>query len=293
MPSQEFSIVTPSYRQFEWLKLNSASVQDQEGVTLEHIIQDAGTGPDLEAWAQTRPRTKLIVERDDGMFDAINRGWRKAKGELIAQLNCDEQYLPGALRAVVEFFDAHPHVDVVYAASLIMSGSGELRTYWKAIPLTALGVAAGGISNPTASIFFRRTLLEEGFFFQPRWRCVGDAEWSRAVLAAGKRAAILNTSTSIYAVTGKNLSTTTASAIEIAEWESTSPAWVRALKWPARIGNAIQRKILEPPRRQLDSVAYFLPGHPEARHTAKNVVLSTRWPLDLYADEPPEPHRDA
>jgi len=227
------------------------------------------------------------------MFDAINRGWRKARGSLISQLNCDEQYLPGSLSRVTAFFEANPKVDVAYAASLIMDSGGSLRTYWKAIPLSATGVAAGGISNPTASIFFRRRLLDEGFFFDPRWRCVGDAEWSRAILAAGKKTAVIPFPTSIYAVTGKNLSTTTASAIEIAEWEATSPLWIRLLKFPARMGNAFQRKVLEPPTRRLDSLAYYLPGRPEARHTVKNVVLSTRWPLDLYSNTPPQPHRNA
>lgn len=288
-----FSVVTPSYRQFEWLKLNSASVLDQQGVEVEHIIQDAGTGSELEKWAEKLPKTFLHVEKDDGMFDAINRGWRKVKGSLISQLNCDEQYLPGALARVADFFGKNPEIDVAYAASLIMDFQGNLRTYWKAIRLTAIGVAAGGISNPTASIFFRRKLLEEGFYFDPRWRCVGDAEWSRAVLGAGKNAAVLPFPTSIYAVTGKNLSTTDASAIEIAEWEATSPAWIRALKWPARLGNAFQRKVLEPSTRKLPSVAYYLPGRPETRHVVENVVLSTRWPLDLYSGTPPQPHRDA
>lgn len=288
-----FSVVTPSFRQFEWLKLNSASVLDQEEVDLEHIIQDAGTGTELESWGKTLPRTRLCVEKDNGMFDAINRGWRKARGSLISQLNCDEQYLPGSLSRVTAFFEANPKVDVAYAASLIMDRVGNLRTYWKAIPLTATGVAAAGISNPTASIFFRRKLLEEGFFFDPRWRCVGDAEWSRSVLAAGKRTATLPFPTSVYAVTGRNLSTTTASAKEIAEWEATSPTWVRLLKFPARVGNAIQRKVFEPSSRHLDSVSYYLPGKPTARHAVRNIVLSTRWPLDLYSDIPPEPHRNA
>src|SRR5262245_9541807 len=109
----KFSICTPSFRQFEWLKLCSASVQDQEMVEVEHIIQDAGTEPALESWAAGLSRTRLYVEEDAGMFDAINRGWRRATGDYVAQLNCDEQYLPGALRMVGNFFERHPGVDVI------------------------------------------------------------------------------------------------------------------------------------------------------------------------------------
>lgn len=103
-----FSVVTPSFRQLSWLRLNSASVQDQEGIDLEHIIQDAGSGDELRNWAASRPRTSLFVDKDSGMFDAINRGWRQAKGDIVAQLNCDEQYLPGALLAVARFLKTIP-----------------------------------------------------------------------------------------------------------------------------------------------------------------------------------------
>ena len=45
----QFSIITPSFRQLDWLKLCAASIADQTGATVEHIVQDAGTGPELEA----------------------------------------------------------------------------------------------------------------------------------------------------------------------------------------------------------------------------------------------------
>ena len=45
------------------------------------------------------------------MYDAVNRGMRKARGEIIAYINCDEQYLPGALKAVEEFFARNPEVE--------------------------------------------------------------------------------------------------------------------------------------------------------------------------------------
>ena len=64
----------------DWLKLCAASIADQQGVTFEHIVQDAGTGPELEAWAAGRPFLKLYVEKDAGMYDAVNRGLERAIG---------------------------------------------------------------------------------------------------------------------------------------------------------------------------------------------------------------------
>jgi len=66
------SIVTPSFRQLPWLKLCAASISDQAGVEFEHIVQDAGSGPELEAWAATQPQLRLVTEKDQGMYDAVN-----------------------------------------------------------------------------------------------------------------------------------------------------------------------------------------------------------------------------
>jgi len=95
------SVITPSYRNSERLKLCVASVADQEGVEVEHIVQDAGSDDGTLDWLLADRRVKACVEKDEGMYDAINRGLRKATGEIFAYLNCDEQYLPGALKLFV------------------------------------------------------------------------------------------------------------------------------------------------------------------------------------------------
>src|SRR4051794_13000425 len=65
--AMRFSIVTPSFRQLAWLKRAVRSVADQQGVEVEHIIQDAGTGPELEEWVRTHSSARLFVEKDNGM----------------------------------------------------------------------------------------------------------------------------------------------------------------------------------------------------------------------------------
>src|SRR3954471_24052752 len=109
----QFSIVTPSFRQLGWLKRCVRSIGDQQGVEVEHIIQDAGTGPELDAWVTKHSKAQLHVEKDSGMYDAINRGLSRASGDILAFLNCDEQYLPGTLEAVGKVFEAHPEIDFV------------------------------------------------------------------------------------------------------------------------------------------------------------------------------------
>src|SRR5688572_24196636 len=96
----DFSIITPSFRSSKWLQLCIPSVGDQQGVSLEHIVQDAGSDDGTLDWLPTDQRVQAYVEKDAGMYDAVNRGLRRAQGDFLAYINCDEQYLPGALQAV-------------------------------------------------------------------------------------------------------------------------------------------------------------------------------------------------
>src|ERR1022692_389503 len=111
------SIVTPSFNQIEWLRLAVASVADQDGVDYEHIIQDGGTdgvAKVLESeFGNLGRRLRVFVEKDEGMYDAVNRGLSRARGDICAYLNCDEQYLPGALSHVVSVFQRNPQMDVL------------------------------------------------------------------------------------------------------------------------------------------------------------------------------------
>src|SRR6478672_1877554 len=84
-----FSVITPSFRSSDWLKLCIASVADQS-VGHEHIVQDAGSDDGTLDWLPRDPRAKVFVEKDQGMYDAINRGLRRASGDILAYLNRDE-----------------------------------------------------------------------------------------------------------------------------------------------------------------------------------------------------------
>src|SRR5271169_5435610 len=114
-----FSVVTPSFRQSQWLKLCVASVADQ-GVEVEHIVQDSCSDDGTLDWLLTDPRVKAYAEKDAGMYDAVNRGLRRASGQILSYLNCDEQYLPGTLQEVENYFDHHPDVEMLFGDALVV-----------------------------------------------------------------------------------------------------------------------------------------------------------------------------
>src|SRR5438067_2341146 len=118
------SIVTPSFRSSAWLKLCIASVADQAGVQVEHIVQGSQSDDGTLDWLPRETRVKAFIEKDSGMYDAVNRGFRRAQGEILAYLNCDEQYLPGALSSVADFFSRHPDVDVAFGNVVVVNAKG-------------------------------------------------------------------------------------------------------------------------------------------------------------------------
>ena len=82
------SIVTPSFRNSRWLELCIASVADQNAMQ-EHIVQDSCSDDGTQDWLPRDPRVKAYIEKDKGMYDAVNRGLRRATGDILAYINCD------------------------------------------------------------------------------------------------------------------------------------------------------------------------------------------------------------
>lgn len=228
-----FSIVTPSYRQLSWLKLCAASVADQEGVQLEHLVQDGGSGSETERWAEARsaafPGLKFVTGNDAGMYDAINRGLARAGGEFCAYLNCDEQYLPGALRRVHACFEAQPDVDVLFADAHVVDAGGQyLCTRRALLPQRIHTRVSNNLAILSCAMFFRRTILErDGLRFDPGSRAAGDALWILSLLERGVRMGLCGFATSVFTDTGENLGFSAAALAENRRLFDSAPGWAR------------------------------------------------------------------
>jgi glycosyltransferase involved in cell wall biosynthesis len=227
----QFSIITPSFRNSEWLKLCVASVADQAGVTLEHIVQDAGSDDGTLDWLSQDSRVTAYVEKDAGMYDAVNRGLRRAKGDILAYLNCDEQYLPGALRAVLDFFHNHPTIDVAFADTVVINATGEFIACRKAVRPLKHHVWACHLPTFTCATFFRRSLIDKHqLYFDTRWRDVGDADWVLRLLGLKIQTGILRYYTSAFTQTGDNMNFKPNALREKKELHRSAPAWMRTGK---------------------------------------------------------------
>jgi glycosyltransferase involved in cell wall biosynthesis len=225
-----FSVVTPSFRSSQWLRLCIASVADQ-GVEVEQIVQDAGSDDGTLDWLPKDPRVKAFVEKDQGMYDAINRGFRKSSGEILAWLNCDEQYLPGALKAVAEFFARHPDTDVVFGDVIMVDSKGDYLCHRKMqVPLKYHTWTCHLSTLSCATFFRRRVFFEYGYQFDPKLRDVADGVWMLQLLERHTKMAALGAFTSVFTQTGVNMSAAPNARREARELNQSAPVWARRLK---------------------------------------------------------------
>jgi glycosyltransferase involved in cell wall biosynthesis len=237
------SIITPSFRSSNWLKLCIASVADQE-VEHEQIVQDAGSDDGTLDWLPKERRVKAFVEKDNGMYDAINRGLRRASGDLVAYLNCDEQYLPGVLARVASFFDRHPHLEVVFGDVIMVDEKGNYLYHRKMQTPLKYHTWTCHLSTLSCATFFRRRIVTDyGLEFDPRLRDVGDGEWMVRLLNRGASMAALGFFTSAFTITGANMSAGPNARLENRRLYQSAPAWARIFK-PLFIAQHRVRRLL-------------------------------------------------
>ena len=196
----DFTIVTPSLGQLEYLECCIASVADQQGISIEHIVQDAGTtgfGDFAETLAKRWPdrpnyRRVMISEPDSGMYDAINKGLKKGTGRICAYLNCDEQYLVEALAKVLDEFRKKPETDILYGGFLVVDEKGELVTAQRPVKMFWQHLATSHLPNFTCATFFRREMMErEKAYFDAQYRACADAAWTIERLKRGTKMGVM------------------------------------------------------------------------------------------------------
>jgi glycosyltransferase involved in cell wall biosynthesis len=232
--SPKFSILTPSFNSIAYLKRCCASVADQEGVSVEHIVVDGASTDGTVDWIKSLPGMRFLSEPDQGMYDAVNKGLRLAKGDVIAYLNCDEQYLPGTLQFVDQYFAAHPEVDVAFGDALLIRPDGSLLAFRKGYRPVWWFIQAGHLYVLSCTMFFRRRLIERGFSFNSTLRDVADADFVIRILRSGARGRHLHRYLAAFTVTGKNMSAGSNALRERKALLASAPGWIRGLHGPIR-----------------------------------------------------------
>ena len=201
----KFSIVTPNYNYGRFLKKALESVFDQtegEGAPLiEHIVIDGGSTDDsvpiLERWdsfvrgtaaaKESRYSFSFISEPDNGQTDAINKGLRRATGDIVAWLNADEWYLPGKLALVAAALAKHPDADFLYGEPLFVDKDGRPIRVRYAHRFSKFVLYGCCCYIASCASFWRRRILDDGFYLDPSYKVIMDGEYYCRISKAGYR----------------------------------------------------------------------------------------------------------
>ncbi|MEI7646100.1 MAG: glycosyltransferase family 2 protein [Chloroflexales bacterium] len=155
------SVVTPSYNQGRYLRATIESVLGQGYPNLEYLVIDGGSSDEslgiLESYAD-EPRLRWLSAPDRGQSDAINKGWAMCRGHILAWLNSDDTYLPGAIAGQVRALLADPAAGAVYADAQYTDAAGRPLTRFYGRPYSPLALLRLEIpASPT--VFLRRDLV--------------------------------------------------------------------------------------------------------------------------------------
>jgi glycosyltransferase involved in cell wall biosynthesis len=167
------SVITPTLNQARYIRDTLQSVRDQRYGEVEHVVVDGGSSDNtlaiLSAHKQTS-RFRWTSGPDAGMYDAVNKGLRMARGEILAYLNSDDLYLPWTIQTAVDFLQAHPDVDLVYGDYISLDEASGVR-----LPLLPSGdgrsTSGLGSSTPPCSTWVIATTgcEQETRRTSPRW----------------------------------------------------------------------------------------------------------------------------
>lgn len=186
----KISIVTPSYQQGDYIEETIQSVLRQEYPNFEHIIVDGGSTDQTIDILKRYPHLKWVSERDKGQAHAINKGMLMATGEIVAYLNSDDIYRPGAFHAVARHFQGKPASRFLVGDCDCIDERSNVTGHLKAKFAQMEGLIRYWGWNewcciPQQSTFWRRDLMAEVGLFNSSLHMVMDYDmWLRIAYRA-------------------------------------------------------------------------------------------------------------
>ena len=179
------SIVTPSFNQARYIEATIRSVLAQDYPHIEYLIVDGGSTDGtvdiikkytLESGSKLPEGQRHQVNwwasgPDKGQTDAINKGFGRAQGQILAWLNSDDTYEPGAISAAVKYLMDHPDVGMVYGNCNFINEEGRVIGKFGSAQTDYRLLRRGYVHIPQQTMFFRAALwkqvgpLDASFYF--------------------------------------------------------------------------------------------------------------------------------
>lgn len=189
------TIITPSFNQAAFIERTFLSVLDQDYPDLEYLVVDGGsTDGSVDIIRAYEDRLAWWVsEPDKGQTDALNKALRRATGDIVAYINSDDVYLPGAFARAVAALEANPGAEWAVGACRFEGDAGFTTEVWRPeLPTRARHwwvLDPWGVPQPSS--FWRRSVFERLGPFREDLRYVFDTEHGLRLAMAGSMPALI------------------------------------------------------------------------------------------------------
>ena len=179
-PYPRVSIVTPSFNQGQYIEATIQSVLSQDYPDIEYIVVDGGsTDNTLEVLKHYDSRMRWISEPDNGQTDAINKGMRLSTGEIVAYLNSDDYYFPGAVSRAVNFFRNNWNCGFIYGEGILADEAGNFIDRFNTVSFDMDTLASYCFILQPASFIKREAYIAVGGFDDRNNACMDYDMWFR------------------------------------------------------------------------------------------------------------------
>ena len=188
----KISVITVAFNSALTIADTLTSVAAQTHPEIEHIVIDGQStdGTILVVKSHSHPHLEISSEPDDGIYDAMNKGLRRACGEVIGFLNADDFYADDEVLAKIANAFQDPSVDACYA-DLVYTTQDKSRVvrYWKS-KLFVNGDFAKGWCPAHPTFYVRKSALERLGLFDQSYKLAADVEFMMRYLERGQVRAV-------------------------------------------------------------------------------------------------------
>ena len=181
MSPETVSVVIPTYNRAAYLRYTIDSVLAQDYPHIECIVIDGGsTDGSVDILKSYEDRIQWVSEPDEGHADAINKGWKRSTGAILAWLNADDAWTPVAVSTGVDAFRQHPEADVIYGEAYATGEDGEVIGLRYADPWDLdYVITHGQFCIPQPAAFVRRSMVERVGWLDGRFLILDHDLWIR------------------------------------------------------------------------------------------------------------------
>lgn len=186
----KISIITITFNSAKTLQRTFASVQSQTYKDIEHVIVDGassdGTVDMIKAYAAEHTNVRWVSERDDGIYNALNKGIKMATGDIIGFLHSDDVlFSPDSIEHLAAAFESQ-EADIVYGDLLYCRGNRIIRR-WKSNVFNPRSLKYGWMP-PHPTVYVRREVYQQVGEYDEWFRISADYDMILRIFKSGFKA---------------------------------------------------------------------------------------------------------